>query len=327
MAAEMLTQRRAGRARIALAFALTAALFARRAGADVGTCLQAHEKGQQLRVSGALRDARARFLTCGADACPATVRSDCLAWAEEVRKMLPSIVVAVVDANGEDIIDVRVTIDGRPSGETLDGRAIPVDPGPHDVEVDSPRIGRITKRVLVREGDRARQVSIRVGPPSPSASAPTGMESDGAAAGAPESSPSLAAPVSTSRAQGPGIWPWVVVGAGGIATASGLLFLVVAPELPVGCDPSTAKCTPLPGEGPAEFEARKTNAGRHAGMTSIAPVLAIPGAVVMVGGVVWYFAARPRASAKATVRAPRVPVMPVPWVTAEGAGASLFASF
>lgn len=288
---------------------LASALPAR---ADVAACVDAHEKGQQARTRGAMREALRHFLECGVDDCPASVRRDCLQWGEEVAALLPSVVIGVRDTAGNDVIDVRVTIDGLPSGETLDGRAIPLDPGPHDVEVDGPTVGRVVKRVLVREGDRARKVDIVV----QARAVGTVVPPAGAAGGSDPAASSGNGPSPGSRS-GPGIGQWAVMGGGGLGLVAGLVLLVVRPEYPQGCDPATRKCVPL-GSAP-DVEERAEQAGRSDGLGAAGAVSLIAGSATLVGGLVWYLVAPPRSR--------RAQVSAAPWLTPSAAGAGFAASF
>lgn len=47
-------------------------------------CVNAADKGQDLRASGKLDEARAQFLVCAKPACNRVVRADCTRWASEI---------------------------------------------------------------------------------------------------------------------------------------------------------------------------------------------------------------------------------------------------
>jgi len=61
---------------------------------DKAACLQAHVHGQELRIAGKWRAARAEFATCSAAACPAALSKDCVGWNAELASKQPTIVVA-----------------------------------------------------------------------------------------------------------------------------------------------------------------------------------------------------------------------------------------
>ena len=84
-----------------------------------------------------------------------------LPWYAEVQAATPSLVVSFTDAGGRERSDASVTIDGEPRAPTLDGRALPVDPGTHRVELRVASGERFLATVLVREGERDRRVDVR----------------------------------------------------------------------------------------------------------------------------------------------------------------------
>jgi len=141
-------------------------------------CVQASEKGLDARERGALRAARAHFVTCAADACPKQMRVDCARWLDEVEASLPTIVVGAKDASGGDLFDVRVKVDGEPVEDVQSGRAVVLDPGPHVVRFERGKAPNTVVRevkVLLRAGERNRPVlaTMEVGatpptqPPTP----------------------------------------------------------------------------------------------------------------------------------------------------------------
>lgn len=131
------------------------------AGEPGAACVQASEKGLDARERGALRAARAHFVTCAADACPKSMRVDCARWLDEVDASLPSIVVGAKDASGTDLFDVRVKVDGEPVEDVHSGRPVVLDPGPHVVHFErgkAPNLEIRDVRVLLRTGERNRPV-------------------------------------------------------------------------------------------------------------------------------------------------------------------------
>ena len=134
--------------------------------ADKVACVAASDEGQKLRDQGKLKSARDQFLVCARDLCPAAVRKDCAGWLASVEAGMPTIVLAAVDADQHDLIAVRVTMDGQPVVSTLDGKAIPVDPGPHKLRFEAEGLAPVEMPVLVREGEQRRVVSARFAPKS-----------------------------------------------------------------------------------------------------------------------------------------------------------------
>ena len=98
---------------------------------DLNACIASNEKAVALKKSGKLVDARKELVTCAADACPDAIKAACRKRAGEITAMMPGVVFDVRDSTGNSVTQVKVTIDGAPFIDHLDGLAVPVDPGPH----------------------------------------------------------------------------------------------------------------------------------------------------------------------------------------------------
>src|SRR5476651_2121227 len=94
-------------------------------------CIDANETSQAMRKAEKLRDAEQRLLVCVAASCPGPVRDDCAQRLTEVRSVTPTIVFVVKDDADQDLGAVRVTMDGAPLVDKLDGTAIALNPGQH----------------------------------------------------------------------------------------------------------------------------------------------------------------------------------------------------
>lgn len=77
--------------------------------------------------------------------------------------------------------------------------------------------------------------------------------------------------------------PWVVVGAGVAAVATGVVLHVVAPALPAGCDAASQKCAP---NAPQDV---KDKAGLSQNLPLAGTVTLIGGGVLVAGGLLWHF--------------------------------------
>jgi hypothetical protein len=135
-------------------------------------CIAANETAQSLRDGGNLRAARARLLVCVAKACPGPVRDDCAERITELDKSTPTIVFEVKDARGEDRSAVAVEMDGAPLAPSLDGSALAVDPGEHVFRFSAPGLPSVEKRLVVREGEKARHERVALGEMGPRAVVP-----------------------------------------------------------------------------------------------------------------------------------------------------------
>jgi hypothetical protein len=136
-------------------------------------CADAYEQSQRLRKAYQLRAAHEQLLVCAASACPAFMKQDCTKWLGEVEASTPTVVLLARDADGGDLVDVHVTMDGQPLTGRLDGRAIAVDPGAHQMHYEAG--GRtLDERVVVAEGARNQQIVADFGRVAPgSETAPT----------------------------------------------------------------------------------------------------------------------------------------------------------
>jgi hypothetical protein len=114
-------------------------------------CFDAYEQAQRLRKDYKLRAAHAQLLTCASDSCPDFVRQDCSKWLGEVETSTPTIVVLAKRADGSAIDGAKATLDGAPLSDSLDGRAVPVDPGSHQLRIEAD--GKVVeKHIVVAEG-------------------------------------------------------------------------------------------------------------------------------------------------------------------------------
>jgi hypothetical protein len=130
-------------------------------------CADAYHAAQELKLSGELTLARDKLIFCAGESCPDAVRDSCAKWLNEVKDALPTIVVAAKGPAGEDLVDVRVFVDGELLTERLDGRAAAIDPGAHRLRFErldgqSPPVER---QLVIREGIKNRTVELRFDAP------------------------------------------------------------------------------------------------------------------------------------------------------------------
>jgi hypothetical protein len=146
-----------------LALIVTGVLAPASARADGNDpCLTAPVEGQKLRNAGKLVDARGRFAVCARSSCPAPIVQSCVRWGTDVQGAIPSAVVAVRDPQGQDLGDVRVSIDGAAAVE-LSPRALELDPGPHRFVFQRSGNADVRQDVVLREGEKNRPVTAIFG--------------------------------------------------------------------------------------------------------------------------------------------------------------------
>jgi hypothetical protein len=305
---------------VAASFAIAASVVGAEArAADVQQCLAASEKGQRARASGRLREARDAFQTCGEAACPAIVRNDCTRWQAEIVSSLPSLVFGARDAKGHDLFDVAVSIDGEPVAKKLDGKAVPIDPGPHTFRFEAAGYAPVTEKALVKEGEKARIIDVTLTEAAPApAPAPT-------AAPAPrpiEATPSQKVEGAWNAPKPRGghtVYPWIVVGVGVAGIAAGVVVVVTSPTRPDNCSKASQTCKRLPGESDEDFARDQDRAGQADSRPTLGWIIAGAGAVVAAGGLVWHFL-EPTGEGK---RGTRV----TPWTSGAASGVTFVAPF
>jgi hypothetical protein len=129
-------------------------------------CIEANTKAQSLRRSGKLVSAHAQLAICIDPRCPGIVRNDCTQRLDDLERVQPTIVFDAKDAAGNDLSDVRVSMDGKPLVGRLDGTAIEVDPGPHAFTFDVSGQPSVTRGFVLKEGEKLRRERIVIGPHS-----------------------------------------------------------------------------------------------------------------------------------------------------------------
>jgi hypothetical protein len=134
-------------------------LSARAAAAEGGEeCMSAAESAQTHRRAGKLLQARSELLACAKTSCPRVVRDDCTRWLAQVDEVVPTVVLQA-RANGRDVTDVRVLVDGQLVATQLDGRETMIDPGPHVLRFE--RDGKLAEeRVVIAESQKARLLGV-----------------------------------------------------------------------------------------------------------------------------------------------------------------------
>ena len=137
------------------------------ARADDAACFAASEKEITLRKQQKLRAAVEQLVLCAAPGCPSEVRVECGRRIGELNAALPTLVLVATDAAGNDVVSVTVTVDGAPFASTLDGRAMPIDPGSHLLHFEAAGKAPIDKTIVAREGEKDRHISVVLGGAAP----------------------------------------------------------------------------------------------------------------------------------------------------------------
>lgn len=135
----------------------------RSARADVQACIDAHASGQREAMAGRLKRAAELFASCGSsEECPEAIRTECVDFYRDTERNVPTVILRAVDAQGKDLTDVRVYSGEELLTESLDGRALALDPGKYALRFIDPKGTIVRRDVLVREGEKNRAVSVRM---------------------------------------------------------------------------------------------------------------------------------------------------------------------
>jgi hypothetical protein len=139
-------------------------------------CVDSNARAQHLRSEGKLSEAWREFRKCADPSCPALVRNDCTRRLDDVENAQPTIAFEVKDASGADLTAVKVAVDDRLLVDTLDGTALPVDPGQHVFTFKAADRAMVTRTLVLTEGEKGRRELVVLGPaaspPAPLGAAP-----------------------------------------------------------------------------------------------------------------------------------------------------------
>jgi hypothetical protein len=135
------------------------------------SCAQAYESAQENRAAGQLQETRKRLSVCARPECPSFVQKDCARWLEEVDRELPSVVIQVDGLDGDAAGQVAVQVDGVVVPEAL-GKPLALDPGRHELVVESVGRPSITRVIVAQQGVQNRTVTFDFAPAPVPASVP-----------------------------------------------------------------------------------------------------------------------------------------------------------
>jgi hypothetical protein len=265
----------------ALAIAALLSSSGRAAAADPTTsdCLTANEASIALLKVAQLRAARVQMLVCADPSCPADVGAECLRRISEVDVSMPTIVLGVKDAMGNDAAAAKVTMDGEVLSDWLAGTAISLDPGVHVFVFEAAGLPPLTKQMVVRQGEKDRREVVQLLPPTP---APVAV--------LPSSSPTdrpVPPSPTTPQRRGLGMQRVLALVAGGVGVAGVAVGTVFGLESISKHDDALKAC-PAACTGPNGVTL--WNQARSAG--DLSTVGFVVGAVGLAGGAVLWFTAR-----------------------------------
>src|SRR3954451_15185047 len=130
------------------------------AASTAASCETSYEKAQTDRVAGHYLSAQSAALACSQIQCNQAIVRECMRLYESLQQDTPTLVFAARKAEGGELIEVKVEMDGKPVAERITGRPMPVDPGPHQFAFIEATRGRIETTESARVGDHARVIEV-----------------------------------------------------------------------------------------------------------------------------------------------------------------------
>jgi hypothetical protein len=268
-------------------------------------CLTANEAAIKLRGDHKLRQARDQALVCSASSCPGEVREACQKRVTDLVAAIPTVVFLAKDAEGHDVIAVKVSMDGEPVGDRLDGTPIPVDPGQHKFTFRVAGQPPTDQSFIVSEGQKNWRETITLGKPAmPPLTSPTPAAGPSASA----STPLESVAVASSPGTGQRIAGIVLGAAGVVGLGLGAVFGGVAASdwssAKQACAGQPASCTTSASSPGYQEEGSATT------MATLSTVSFVAGGALAAGGIIVFFTAPKRPSSEAHTSASGVELVP-----------------
>jgi hypothetical protein len=129
--------------------------------ADARDCAPTMREAQEQEEAAHLLAARDLYLRCASVPCAMTVRAQCNSKSSQIETELPSFVPVISDKSGRLHVLVELKVDGKLRTSRLDGHAISVDPGTHQVTFGTDDGIFASKELLVQAGERNRVVAVK----------------------------------------------------------------------------------------------------------------------------------------------------------------------
>ena len=215
------------------------------------------------------------------------MREDCAERLNEIENATPTVVFVAKDANGGDLTQVQIRMDGELLVDHLDGTALAVEPGEHTFELRAAGYPTITKKLVIHEGEKGRDEAITFGGPStPSPPATPGATPAPQVRGplAPSKEEPAPSDASSSRGKTQRLVGIALGGAGLVGVGVGAVFGLVANSTyhdAVSNCPTSSTCN---SDGVNGGSSAHTQA-------AVSTVAFIAGGALLAGGVVLYLTA------------------------------------
>jgi len=136
------------------------------------TCSSAYERTQTEKLSGHYVAAAAAALECSQLQCNSAIVQECVRFYSALEQETPTLVFSARKAEGGELTDVRVEMDGKLVAEQITGRPFATDPGPHNFVFIHKKRGLLRLSETARVGDKARVLEVTFADPNAKPGAP-----------------------------------------------------------------------------------------------------------------------------------------------------------
>lgn len=130
------------------------------------TCSSAYERTQTEKLAGHYVAASAAALECSQLQCNSAIVQECVRFYSALEQETPTLVFSARKAEGGELTDVRVEMDGKVVAEQITGRPFAADPGPHNFVFIHKKRGLLRLSETARVGDKARVLEVTFADPN-----------------------------------------------------------------------------------------------------------------------------------------------------------------
>lgn len=123
-------------------------------------CSAAYERAQTEKLAGHYVAASAAALECSQLMCNSAIVRECERFYSALEQDTPTLVFSARKAEGGELTDVRVEMDGQLVAEQITGRPYALDPGSHTFVFTHPQRGAQQITETARVGDHARVLEV-----------------------------------------------------------------------------------------------------------------------------------------------------------------------
>jgi hypothetical protein len=147
---------------VALLTAAGTASADRRSERPDQVCQRAYRSATDLEKGGQLIEARGQLEICAQSSCGRFLEHACTLGLDRLESDTPTVIPVVLDADGEPVAEVRVTMDGELLTDEVNGLALAIDPGVHQFTVAVGDDRPVARRLVISEGRRNRKIVFRL---------------------------------------------------------------------------------------------------------------------------------------------------------------------